>query len=101
MVHEAGMLECYGLLRFVTFLPIIKKPNVHAGCYACYGLKSHGGGEKGKLRPPSAVIATGGRVASLCRTLCRAAIGLPSPASVLCPTARTQQQDGFGGFVTA
>ena len=30
--------ECYGLLPFVTFPPIITKPNVHAACYACYGL---------------------------------------------------------------
>src|SRR5438552_17116434 len=26
--------ECYGLLPFVTFPPIITKPNVHAACYA-------------------------------------------------------------------
>src|SRR5438552_140382 len=32
------MLRCYGLLPFVTFPPSITKPNVHAACYACYGL---------------------------------------------------------------
>src|SRR2546421_5129936 len=50
-------MECYGLLPFVTFPPIIKKPNVHAGCYALLRLLRleipWRGGRKGKLPSPS------------------------------------------------